>query len=119
MAIFDIFQDLVVRQALEWKGAECNYLVEKNSVAPDVRHRGEYPVRETLRRHPSDWQLSFPAEPVELTVHDGPSHPEVSQLHISVRVHEAVPAGYVSMDVSGIIFQESIKSSFSAKYFPD
>ena len=100
MAIFDIFQDLVVRQALEWKGAECNYLVEENSVAPDVRHRAEYPVRQTLRGHPAHRQHSSTAEPIVVRVKHLTSHPEVSQLDGPAGVDEAVSAGYVSVHIS-------------------
>ena len=102
LAILDIFQDLVVRQTLEREGAEGNYLVEKNPVAPDIRHRAEYSVRQTLRGHPSHRQHPPSAEPIIIRVKHLTSHPEVGQLDGPAGVDKAVPAGHVSVHISAI-----------------
>ena len=50
----DVLQDLVVAQALEGEAPECDHLVEKDAVGPDVRHWSEETVREWFGRHPAD-----------------------------------------------------------------
>ena len=100
MAILHVLQHLIVGQALEWKGAKCNYLVEQDSVAPDIRHRSKNTISQTLRGHPADRQHSSPTEPVVVTLKHGSRHPEVRELDCSAGVDKTVSAGNISMNIS-------------------
>ena len=55
---FDMEQDLVVGEALEGEASKGYDFKQNNSIAPDIRHRGEKPFGKTFRRHPSHWQHS-------------------------------------------------------------
>ena len=102
MTVFNVFQNLIVGQSLEGEGAKSNDLVEQDSVAPNIRHRREDPVRKALRGHPPHRQHPAPAEPV-VVVLDLTGHPEVRQLDGSAGVDQTVPAGYVSVYISAMI----------------
>ena len=85
---------------LEWKGSEGDNLVEKNSVAPDIRARAEDSVNETLRRHPSHWHHSSPSKPIVIRLTDLTGHPEVGQFDDTTGRNQAVPAGNISVYIS-------------------
>ena len=100
LAILYILQHLIIGKSLEREGTKSNDLVEEDSVAPDIRHWGKYPVSQTLWRHPPHWQHSSPAEAIVITLEHLPGHPEVCQLDRPAGVDETVPAGHVSVHIS-------------------
>ena len=117
LAALHFLNDLTVGQTLEGEGAEGDDLVEEDPVAPDVRHRSEYPVSETLRGHPPHGQHPATAEPVIVALEHLTGHPEVGQLDGSAGVDKTVPAGHVSVDISRIQRNILTQGSFSVLLF--
>ena len=58
-AALDVLEHLVVAETLEREAAEGDDLEEQHAVRPDVRHRREQAVDETLGRHPPHRHHTF------------------------------------------------------------
>ena len=56
-AVPHVLQHLIIAEPLEREAAKGDDLVEQDAVRPDVRHRREQAVDQTLRSHPSDRHL--------------------------------------------------------------
>ena len=64
--------DLIVAETLKRKASEGDHLVEEDPVRPDVGHRREEAVGQTLRGHPAHRQHPLPAEPIVVVLVHGP-----------------------------------------------
>lgn len=58
VSAFDKVQDLSIGKTLIGKTSKGHYLIQQDSIAPDIRCCGEDTIRQRFRSHPANWKHS-------------------------------------------------------------